>query len=92
MSWSIQLIGSPENIITALDEESAKLDGESKAEFDEVLPAFKTLVQANTTVEGEGFVQPLLRLEASGHGYSRNGKRVSCTAVVKLEQLYGRIV
>jgi len=92
MSWSVQLIGKPENIVTALDEESAKLDGESKAEFDAVLPALKTLAQNNFSIGGEGFVEPLLRLEAAGHGHTRGGERVSCSVAVKLESLYGRIV
>lgn len=92
MSWSVQLIGSPENIVTALDEESGKLQDESKAEFDAVLPALKILAENNYSIKEEGFVQPLLKLDASGHGYVRDGKRVSCTALVKLESLYGRIV
>lgn len=44
MSWSFSCVGKPDRVIAALDAFSAKLTGESKREFDEVLPAIKTIV------------------------------------------------
>jgi hypothetical protein len=37
MSWSISFIGNPDKIVTALSENSAKVTGKSKEEYDAVL-------------------------------------------------------
>lgn len=64
MSWSIQLIGNPENICAALDAESERLTGQSKDEFDAALPHLKALVGQNVSETQ----LPVLNLTASGHG------------------------
>lgn len=66
MSWSISVIGTPENVCKALDEESGKLTGQSKVEFDDALPHLKAIVAQNFA--SAPYVCPLIDLEASGHG------------------------
>lgn len=61
MSWSLSFVGKPENIKRKLNEMSASLTGQSKAEFDEAKPALDTLLDLN--VAQAGFVQ----LDANGH-------------------------
>jgi hypothetical protein len=87
MSWSITLIGKPENIATALTAQSEKFDGQTKIEFDAALPHLVGLVSQNFAN-----ITPVLKLEASGHGYATNGEQVQRTCLVKIESLYGQLV
>ena len=65
MSWSISFIGSPENISKALKENSEKLSGKSKEEYDAALPHIDALVNQNYTKQ-----YPLvLKVDANGHGH-----------------------
>lgn len=75
MSWSINLIGKPENISVALDEKSKELDGKSKEEFDEALPNLKALITMNKSSWGSS-----LQLIASGHV---SGEYSSCFVEIK---------
>ena len=63
MSWSISLIGTPEKIVSALEEQSTKLTGNSKSEFDGVLPHVSELLKMNYT-SGE---PPVMQITGSGH-------------------------
>lgn len=63
MSWSISLIGKPENVVRALEEQSTKLTGQSKIEFDAALPHFVGLVKENFAEN-----PPIVNFSASGHG------------------------
>lgn len=67
MSWSIQLGEKPENIITALDEQSNKLEGKSKEEYDEALPHIKALINMN--YNKSELSQLGMKVTASGHAY-----------------------
>ena len=88
MSFSIVYIGTPENIIKALNAESARLTGDSKTEFDKALPGFKTLLEMNFNVD-----YPLiLKLTANGHAYSANGEPKYGTCFVSLENLGATLV
>lgn len=64
MSWSVNVIGKPENIISFLEGYSTSLTGQSKEEFDEAMPSIKGLVAMNFNRNGS---QPTLQLEANGH-------------------------
>lgn len=66
MSWSVSYIGSPEKVCAALDDYSTKLSGQSKEEFDEVLPNLKSLVSMN--IGGQA-----IRLSANGHATIADG-------------------
>jgi len=81
MSWSITFIGKPENVANALSEHSAKLDGQSKVEYDSALPHITGLVKENF-----GNQDQLVKVTANGHGYATNGeqKQRQCTASVEV--------
>lgn len=86
MSWSVSFIGKPEPLCKELESEQAKLTGDSRAEFDCALPLLQGLLRQNYA--REGFVEPVLHLEASGSG---NGlKNRSCQ--VSLKQFWTRLV
>lgn len=67
MSWSVQYLGTPENINKAIDEQGTKLEGKSKEEFDEALPHIKALVSMN--IQKESPYSLPLKVIASGHAY-----------------------
>jgi hypothetical protein len=67
MSWSVSFTGPAADVIRQLDEESGKLTDQSKAEYDEALPALKALVGQNTT--------RTVSLQANGHGTYVNGEK-----------------
>lgn len=87
MSWSIAFIGKPENVAKALEDNSAKLSGQSKTEFDAALPHLVALVKENF-----GQNSPTLKIAASGSGYSTGGEQVQRNCTVSIESLYGTIV
>lgn len=70
MSWSINMVGTPDKIVAALDAESGKMSGQSKIEFDAALPALKTLVSQNFDNRDES-KRIVLRLAANGSGQSK---------------------
>jgi len=86
MSWSINLIGKPENVVKALEEQSEKLSGQSKVEFDDALVHFVGLVKQN-------FAQtpPMINFQASGHGME-NGEQSYRQCKVNIDILYGTFV
>lgn len=60
MSYSVTFTGTPEEVKAKLAEESAKLSGQSKVEFDAVKPALETILDQQVA---NGNV----RLHANGH-------------------------
>jgi hypothetical protein len=90
MSWGISLIGKAVNVATALDDHSTKLEGQSKVEFDAALPALRTLVLEN--FGKESYPEPVIRLDASGTGYAREGEQMSRNCTVKIEPFYSKLV
>ena len=87
MSWSICFIGKPENVVTALEEQSKKMDGQSKVEYDAALPHFAALVKENF-----GNRQAILKITASGHGYAVNEEQQNRQCTVNIETLWGTLV
>lgn len=78
MSWSVNYIGKPEKIAEALEQQSEKLTGQSKTEFDAALPHLCALVKQNFNKAGDYIVQ----LDANGHGYDGfNNCNVSIKAI-----------
>jgi len=88
MSWSISLIGRPDKIAAALQEQSGKLTGQSKLEFDDALPHLTALVGQNFAVDGNGYLLPLVKLEASGSGTAKGEQQVVRSCTVKVEPIY----
>lgn len=92
MSWSVQFIGQAENVIKALEEHASKQTGQSKVELEDAVPHLSALVKQNFH-SIEGVAQPLIKLEASGHGYvGTDGREQNRSCTVKIEQLYGVLV
>lgn len=91
MSWSVNLIGKPAAVAAALEEESGRLTDQSKVEFDAAKPHLVALVLENFA-NAEGYTEPIVQLEASGHGYARETEQVQRNLQVKLTPLYGKLV
>lgn len=90
MSWNVTFIGDPINVVKALEENSAKLDGAFKVEYDAALPHLVGLVKENFNNNGIGVI---VKVTASGHGFKGTDgidQYRQCTASV--EQLYGVLV
>jgi hypothetical protein len=83
MSWSISFIGKSENVSQALKDNSAKLSGASKEEYDAVLPHLVGLVEQNYNKPNN----PVIQISASGSGH--NDYR-SC--MVSVQNLGGQLV
>lgn len=88
MSWSVNYIGTAQNIINALNEQSEKFTGQTKEEFDAALPHIRGLLAENYAPEKP----PLLKLDASGSGYSVGGEQKQRQCSVQIQQLWGALV
>lgn len=88
MSWSISLIGTPEKVAIALQEQSEKLTGQSKIEYDSVLPSLVGIAKENF---GNHATQ-LLKVEASGHGTATNGEQTQRQCIVNISSFYSQIL
>lgn len=87
MSWSISFIGTPENLVKAMEAYSEKLDVSSKEEYDAALPHLVGLVNQIYNEENNLMV----RVTANGHAYFRGEKKYSyCN--VNIEQIAGVVV
>lgn len=91
MSWSVSFIGNPEKVAEALRAESEKLSGQSKVEYDAVAGSLAALVLENFN-RGEGQQDPIVRLEAAGHGHAAGDAQVSRCVSVKLETFYAQLL
>jgi len=88
MSWSVTFIGNPENVAKALEEQSTKLEGQSKVEYDSALPHMVALVKENFELVN----QPIVKIAANGHGYATNGEQTQRHFVMTIERIYGVLV
>ncbi len=87
MSWSIGFIGKASNVVTALEDYSTKLEGQSKVEYDDVLPHMVGIVKQNFSN-----VEPVIKITANGHGYVENGVKKSGTCICTIENHYVTLV
>lgn len=90
MSWSIAIIGHPAKIDAKLAELSNKFDSQTKVEFDDALPHLSALVRQNWNPADQE--QPVIKLEASGHGYAVNGDQKQRTLKASIESFWATIV
>ena len=60
MSWSVNKLGTPDEVIEHLNEQSNVLNGQSKEEYDEALPHMVAIVKQN--------IGGTVNLNAYGHG------------------------
>src|SRR2546423_13126359 len=79
MSFSVQYIGKPDAIKRKLEDESARLTGQSKTEFDAVKPALDTILDQQV---GNG----VIHLSANGHASFADGVKTygNCQVEVKV--------
>ena len=70
MSWSINMIGTPEKLVEALKKHSETISGRSKEEFDAALPHMIALIEENKG----GYAKNALEISGSRQkqGYSMN--------------------
>lgn len=90
MSWSFSAIGTPAKIVAAIQEESGKLTGQSKVEFDGAAPHLKGLVLENFIPESRG--ETLLSIAASGFGSANADAQIDRSCTVKIERIYGKLL
>ena len=86
MSWSVNYVGKPEKVAAALQEQSSKLTGQSKIEFDDALPHLVGLVNQTFLTEkgaARGYQSNLVQIEANGSGTSFD---------VTIKPIYGAMV
>lgn len=90
MSWSVNLIGQPQNIIAALKEIGEKMtDANSKQEFEAALPHMEGILEQNFNTNYPVAIQ----FVAHGHGTKDSeGKFISRALSVKTENLPGTLV
>ncbi len=97
MSWSISFIGKPENVAAALMEESGKLSGQSKIEFDAARDSLITLVNNNFAVAGSNYTPPLIKLTAGGSGSAKTiegqePQQMQRSCTVLIEPFYSKLL
>ncbi len=92
MSWSIHFIGKPEKVAEALKANAAKLEGQSKLEYEAALPNLVSLVENNFAGDGTGYTPPLVRIEANGSGVAREDRQLQRSCTVKLEPFYAQVL
>lgn len=91
MSWSINLIGKTDRIIEEIEKHSATISGQCKAEFDAAKPNLIDLVKQNFALPNSGYLEPIVKLEASGSGMTSNGQEMQRSCSVKIEPMYGKL-
>lgn len=82
MSWSLSMLGEPQKVVEALEDFSNNLEGQSKDEFEKVLPGLKAILSQNV---GNGM---LVRVEANGHAQIVEGITTYGTCNVKIGTEY----
>jgi hypothetical protein len=96
MSWSVSVIGEPDKIIAHLEDLSVNQGGQSKVEFDDVLPHLIGLVKQNFSDTGQD--PPVLKLAANGHGAcngvpgATNSKQLYRNCNISLERFSTKIL
>jgi hypothetical protein len=98
MSWSIQLVGTPEKVAEALQAHSGTLSGQCKVEYDDALPYLVGLV-SNNFADGERYKPSMVKIAASGSGVVGTSpkdpegqpQQLQRNCSVTLEGVYGTI-
>jgi hypothetical protein len=92
MSWSIALIGKPDNVAKALDAASDQLSGQSKIEYDAAKPHLIALVNQNFAKVDTNSAIPTVKFSASGSGYAKDGEQIARNLSVSIDPLYFDLV
>lgn len=91
MSWSINFIGSPNNIVAALDKHSEELTGQSKEEFKIAKSLLACLVQQNYNNNDQA-PPVIMHLKAYGSNHTSEGQPIYGNLTVDLSFLNGTLV
>lgn len=83
MSFSVSYVGKPDAIKRKLVEESDRLTGHSKEEFDAVKPALETILDQHVNNHSP------ISLSANGHASFTDGVKTSGQCSVEVKTLYG---
>lgn len=86
MSWSVSFLGEPQKVGKALYDESEKMSGQSKIEYDSALPHLVALVHENF---GTSY---LIKVDANGHGSSVNGEQKDRYFSATIQPIYSVLV
>jgi len=93
MSWTIGFIGTPDKVVGAMETETQKYSGLSKEEYEQALPHLVALVKQNFNKEGGDYKQPIIKINASGSGYTVNGRRKQeATAKARAYMCHGNLL
>lgn len=95
MSWSISVVGNPDNIVKHLREQSAKLTGQSKIEYDDALPHIEGLVNQTFRTElgaTKGHNLSALEVQASGSGSAEGETQLSRSCSVSIKPTHFKVV
>jgi len=90
MSWSLNVIGRPEDLVRELEIQSTRLTGDSKAEFDQAAPHLKALIEMN--VGGRDGAPPILAVNANGHACRTDGVVTYSQASVRIHSVTERVL
>jgi hypothetical protein len=91
MSWSVNLIGTPEKVVEELKARSEKESGQCKVEYDAALPALVCAVEQNFNKQ-ENASPVLVKLDASGSGWAKDGAQVQRSCRILCEQISGKLL
>lgn len=93
MSWSVNFIGSPENVAKALESFNAGGD-QSQVEYDAAKPHLIALVKNNFVTANHTYPQsaPTLKLTAYGSGSVAGGEQTQRSCIVNIEALSHKVV
>lgn len=95
MSWSFAATGTPEKIIAEIKRVCDKeytAGTQSRLEFERALPHLVGLLELNYANPGSGYDEPIVRIEASGSGTTKNGEQVAEQVTAKIERVWGKLL
>jgi len=87
MSWHFKAIGTPAKLAERLEKETENHHGQCLVEYNDAKPHLLGLL--SQVFLADASVQPLIDLEASGSGYSKDGKQADRSISVSLKQIHG---
>lgn len=90
MSWSIRFIGQPSKVAKALETAGDTFDATSKKEYESAKPHLIALVSQNFSQEG--VIEPMIEVDASGHGYFVDGVQKNGSLQASIKGVYGTVV
>ncbi len=87
MSWSIELNGTPDEVVAHLEEYGATLFGQSRIEYKSALPYLVGLVRQTFTADPSE--SPRVELSANGTGLAKGVVQLNRSCSVMIRPFYG---